>query len=119
MEQNSDLFVEQIEQTARKYQLEHTIEWTQHFSANINDLDAVQYIRKAVKTLSFEGHVLEAPFKWGEDFGLFTQQFKGAMFGIGAGLDCPALHNPDYDYPDEITAPAIQMFYQMIQQATK
>jgi amidohydrolase len=119
MEQNSDLFIEQIEQTARKYQLDHTIEWTQHFNANINDLDAVQYIRKAVKALSFEGHVLEAPFKWGEDFGLFTQQYKGAMFGIGAGIDCPALHNPDYDYPDEITGKAIQMFYQIILQATK
>jgi metal-dependent amidase/aminoacylase/carboxypeptidase family protein len=25
----------------------------------------------------------------GEDFGLFTQHFKGAMFGLGSGIDTP------------------------------
>jgi metal-dependent amidase/aminoacylase/carboxypeptidase family protein len=36
----------------------------------------------------------------GEDFGLFTQHYPGAM-----GWDqeqTPALHNPDYDFPDDI-----------------
>jgi len=119
MEQNSDLFVERIEQIAKKYQLETSINWTQHFSANINNHEAVEHIENAVNALALTGHVLEAPFKWGEDFGLFTQKFKGAMFGIGSGIDCPALHNPDYDYPDEITTTAIQMFHEIIRQSTQ
>ena len=53
------------------------------------------------------------PFKWGEDFGLFTQQFKGAMFGIGAGENTPALHNPDYDFPDEIIPLGVELFYKI------
>jgi hypothetical protein len=32
---------------------------------------------------------------------LDTQHFSGAMFGLGSGTT-PALHNPDYDFPDEI-----------------
>jgi hypothetical protein len=27
------------------------------------------------------------PFTWGEDFGLFTQHYPGAMFGLGSGTD--------------------------------
>jgi hypothetical protein len=33
------------------------------------------------------------------------------MFGIGSGLDSPALHNPDYDFPDEQIPVGILMFY--------
>jgi metal-dependent amidase/aminoacylase/carboxypeptidase family protein len=53
------------------------------------------------------------PFKWGEDFGLFTQNFKGAFFGLGAGKDQPALHNPDYDFPDELIPTGAQLFYEL------
>jgi metal-dependent amidase/aminoacylase/carboxypeptidase family protein len=56
------------------------------------------------------------PFKWGEDFGLFTQKYKGAMFGLGAGMKTPALHNPDYDFPDEITTTGIQQFYTILKE---
>ena len=45
---------------------------------------------------------VEQPFDFGEDFGLFTENYKGAMFGIGSGEDCPALHTIDYDFPDEL-----------------
>ncbi|WP_264562488.1 MULTISPECIES: hypothetical protein [unclassified Flavobacterium] len=41
---------------------------------------------------------------------MFTQLIPGAMFGIGSGENCPALHNPDYDFPDEITLTASKCF---------
>lgn len=59
---------------------------------------------------------MNEPFKWGEDFGLFTQKYKGMMFGIGSGLDCPALHNPDYDFPDEILPTAVNVFYGIVKE---
>jgi metal-dependent amidase/aminoacylase/carboxypeptidase family protein len=46
--------------------------------------------------------MMEDPFRWSEDFGWFTGKFRGMLFGIGAGRDHPELHNPDYDFPDEI-----------------
>jgi metal-dependent amidase/aminoacylase/carboxypeptidase family protein len=92
------------------------ISWTQVFHANINHPDAVQLIRTAAEKNSYELDERAYPFRWGEDFGLFTQQYMGAMFGIGSGTSTPALHNPDYDYPDEITETGIGMFYQIINQ---
>ena len=38
------------------------------------------------------------------------------MFGLGAGLDTPALHNPDYDFPDELIDTGVQLFGGIIDQ---
>ena len=74
----------------------------------------MQYIRSAALKNNFQIYEMQHPFKWGEDFGLFTQKYKGAMFGLGAGEKTPALHNPDYDFPNDILATGIQQFYQII-----
>ena len=87
------------------------VSWTQKFQTNQNDIDALQFVREAAKQNNFELAECKHPFKWGEDFGLFTQQFKGAMFGIGAGIETPALHNPDYDFPDEIIPVGMLLFH--------
>ena len=54
---------------------------------------------------------LQTPFSWGEDFGLFTQQYKGAMFGLGSGENCAPLHSPQYDFPDEVIETGVTLFY--------
>ncbi|PZE18232.1 amidohydrolase [Putridiphycobacter roseus] len=104
-----------INELCKFYHLKVDYHWTEVFFANINDMEATNRIRQAANENKQDVHELAVPFKWGEDFGLFTQKFKGAMFGLGAGLDSPALHNPDYDFPDEITHTGIQTFYKIIQ----
>ena len=96
--------------TATKHGLEIDWTWTQVFRTTRNAPEANDLIRQIANQESLELVEKEDPFKWGEDFGLFTQQFKGAMFGLGAGEDTPALHNPDYDFPDEILETGIKMF---------
>jgi len=96
---------------ASQYNLDIEIEWTQEFKANENSLEAVNMIREAVQNTSLSLIEKDAPFKWGEDFGLFTEHFSGAMFGLGSGENVPALHNPDYDFPDEIIQAGIDIFY--------
>ncbi len=93
------------------------ISWTQEFLSNQNDENAVEIIKKSAEDLQLEQQQINQPFKWGEDFGLFTQLIPGAMFGIGSGENCPALHNPDYDFPDEITVTAATMFYKILENA--
>ncbi|HPG33220.1 MAG TPA: hypothetical protein PLM34_05160, partial [Lentimicrobium sp.] len=63
-------------------------------------------------------HEIEHPFRWSEDFGHFTQNFRGALFGVGAGQAHPQLHHPDYDFPDEIIITGTRMFYSLIQKLT-
>ncbi|HRF20382.1 MAG TPA: hypothetical protein PK977_19520, partial [Chitinophagaceae bacterium] len=56
------------------------------------------------------------PFKFGEDFGWYTTEYKSALFGIGAGIHHPALHHADYDFPDAIIETGIKMFGSIIEQ---
>ena len=103
---------------ANEFQLKCKTYWTQGFRANENDVAAANQIRTAAKVHNFDVFEKETPFTWGEDFGLFTQQFPGAMFGLGSGLTSPALHNPDYDFPDEIIATGVTVFLQISKQIT-
>jgi amidohydrolase len=116
MKQRSEEIVAFMEETCENNHLSPDISWTEVFHANVNHPEAVNFIIKASKENKFNLTEREYPFPWGEDFGLFTQNFKGAMFGLGSGVSTPALHNPDYDFPDEITATGIQMFNSIINQ---
>ncbi|NCT16638.1 MAG: amidohydrolase [Flavobacteriaceae bacterium CG2_30_34_30] len=98
---------------AKKHKLKADFKYIQEFKANENNAEAVKSITTAANNLGYIITNREFPFKWGEDFGLFTQQHKGAFFGIGAGKNCPALHNPDYDFPDELIPTGIQLFYEL------
>ncbi len=109
MDAQSAQIAEKAKAIAATHQLQPIISYTEVFAANENNSEAVQLIKDSVENEK-QLTVRDQPFKWGEDFGLFTQKYKGAMFGIGSGEDSPALHNPDYDYPDEITPTAVNLF---------
>ena len=112
--QNTERELEKIaSDIALKYNLKSNILWTESFQANENNKEAVNYIKKSALKLNLDILEKELPFSFGEDFGLITQQFKGAMFGLGAGENSPSLHNPDYDFPDEIINTGSTLFYQI------
>ena len=100
---------------ASNYQLTPEILWTEAFFANQNNHEAVDLVRGAAQSSKLEVINKEEPFKWGEDFGVFTEVYKGAMFGLGAGEGTPALHNPDYDFPDTLIQTGIQIFTSIIE----
>lgn len=105
-----------VNEIANQFQLIYSIEWIEGFQANENDETAANYIRESAKANQLSLLEKEFPFTWGEDFGLFTQQFPGAMFGLGSGVKTPALHNPDYDFPDEIITTGVATFYTITKQ---
>lgn len=109
-----------IEKLAATISLDHNLkyrfEYTQTFHANENDSHCVDFVRKSAKTIGITTFEREYPFKWGEDFGLFTSLYKGCMFGLGAGEKCPAIHNPDYDFPDELIETGVSVFSEIIRQ---
>ena len=57
---------------------------------------------------------LDQPQRWSDDFGVLTQHYPGAYFGLGAGDDCGHLHGPDYDFPDAILGPALHVLWGII-----
>lgn len=99
---------------AETHRLNWSIQETEVFKSSVNDKECVQIIVDAAQSLKLDLLKKEDPLRWSEDFGLFTAQFKGAMFGLGAGKSTPDLHNPDYDFPDDIICTGIEMYKKVI-----
>ena len=87
------------------------------FESNQNHPDAVAVINNAAEGLGLEKINLTEGFRFGEDFGVFTNMYPGAMFGVGSGENCRPLHHPEYDYPDEITETGINIFVEIQKRA--
>lgn len=113
-EKETQELLQAIKAIGEEEKLKITTSWTQEFHANENHPAVVDQVIKAAKQLDLNLIQRSEPFKWGEDFGLFTDRYPGAMFGIGAGESTPALHNPDYDFPDELIETGSSLFYQLI-----
>ncbi|KAA3623204.1 MAG: amidohydrolase [Bacteroidetes bacterium] len=95
-------------------ELTFKVRWFEHFPASRNDAECVQLVNKAASEQGFNIIERPYPFKFGEDFGWFSQKYQSAMFGLGAGLETPALHEPDYDFPEAIIETGINMFSKII-----
>lgn len=98
---------------SEKHRLKLSFRYIEEFKACENHPEAVTQLKKVANNLKLKVSEPTMPFKWGEDFGLFTQKYKGSFFGLGAGKDTPALHNPDYDFPDELIPTGAQLFYKL------
>ena len=103
-----------VEKIAEDHQLDYDIEWVEQFPAVINDDECVDISISASKLLDRDVVTINEPFLWSEDFSYFTQDIKGAMFGIGSGVNHPQLHNPDYDFPDNILDTGVCLFQEII-----
>lgn len=79
-----------------------------------NDAEAVALLRRAFDDERLAHGPTDAPSRGSEDFGLFGRQAKAAMFLLGSGETSPHLHNPDYDFPDDIIAPGARAFMRTI-----
>ncbi|GAB4384731.1 MAG: hypothetical protein Kow0075_16710 [Salibacteraceae bacterium] len=108
----TDKLISAVNKISQKHQLSVENELLAEFRANVNDQVVVNKIIEAANTLGMDHTHRDRPFPWGEDFGIFTQSLPGAMFGLGSGENTPALHNPDYDFPDEIIETGASVFYQ-------
>ncbi len=99
---------------ADKHKLSKELLWFDYFAATKNDAFCNTIIKESATENKLDSSSQDYPFKFGEDFGVFTQRYPGAMFGLGSGEETPALHNPDYDFPDEIIETGISMFKEII-----
>ncbi|WP_377296202.1 amidohydrolase [Rhizobium sp. SGZ-381] len=86
-----------------------TFSYHEAFRHCMNDAKAVDIIRRA---LDGEGlpHVEGETLRASEDFGRFADVSTSAMFFLGAGENHPALHNPTYDFPDQLIPIGARIF---------
>lgn len=108
-----------VKAAGKRHHLSVEVSYTESFHANENHDMAVNMIECAANQEDLSIKWRELPHRWGEDFGVFTKAYPGALFGLGAGKNTPTLHNPDYDFPDDIIETGVKMFYQIIKQANQ
>ncbi len=103
-----------LDEISKDHSIDFMLNWLEYFPASKNDMESNDYVRKAAEENGYSINEKSHPFKFGEDFGWFSRSNKTAMFGLGAGLTTPALHNADYDFPDELLVTGHSMFKSII-----
>ncbi len=86
------------------------IDYHEVFVASLNAAEAVEQLRLALDAEGIEHDEAGLPMRASEDFGTFGHGAKSAMFFLGAGSDHPSLHNPDYDFPDDLIPVGARVF---------
>jgi amidohydrolase len=87
---------------AEEFGLSVEFEVLDHFAASINDVDAFTVATKAMDAIGITHGDVGVPMRASEDFGVFGWNAKAAMLCLGPGENYAALHNPDYDFLDDL-----------------
>ncbi|MGC9342248.1 MAG: amidohydrolase [Bacteroidales bacterium] len=122
-EEELELLTEMINEKTRvickEENLKFEVSFTERFPSTVNHEEAVNLISSSAESLSLDTTFPVEPFRWSEDFGHYLKNNKGAFFGLGAGKEAPALHNPDYDFPDEILMTGVKLFFEIYSRIDK
>jgi len=119
MDQLKNRIIQKITHICTPRNIKFKTKWFDYFPGVLNNPHCYKMIELAAKSNDNNFIEKQTPFKFGEDFAWFSQEYKAAMFGIGAGIDSPALHHPDYDFPDELIETGLSMFKSIISKALK
>ena len=95
---------------AAKHGLGGEIDYHEIFVASLNSAEATGHLRAALDAERVPHDEAGLPMRASEDFGTFGHGAKSAMFFLGSGVDHPALHNPDYDFPDDLIPIGARVF---------
>ena len=113
-----DELIEKVKTTAETIaaseQLKVEFSFVEQFAVSVNDPSLYPEVEKAAKRLGLSLIEKSDPFRWSEDFGLFSQICPSFLFGLGAGENCPQLHEGTYDFPDELIETGVGMFWSLI-----
>ena len=79
-----------------------------------NAPEAVAHLSRALDEEGIDHDEGDLPMRASEDFGRLRAVAPTAMFFLGAGERHPALHNPDYDFPDALISIGARTFMRVI-----
>lgn len=115
-----DVLIQQVENSIKEiadsHGLKSELSFTDIYPSTQNNPSLVQQVKEGAEELDYKVISLDKPMPWAEDFSQFSKLFKSVFFGLGAGEDHPKLHNPDYNFPDDIISYGVGLFYKIYQQ---
>ena len=84
------------------------------FAASMNDPEAVIVACRAMQDLGIPFGEKGVPMRASEDFGAFGWGAKAAMLCLGPGEQHVALHQPEYDFPDDLIPVGARIFERIL-----
>jgi metal-dependent amidase/aminoacylase/carboxypeptidase family protein len=113
MQKLIEVVTTKVNSLAQRDGLSVNIDWADVFNASVNDPECAQRVADAAQDCGNNVVWIEDPLRWSEDFGALSQTAKGAMFALGAGQQTPQIHNPDYDFPDQLLTQGRDIFFKI------
>ncbi|MGD9865366.1 MAG: amidohydrolase, partial [Pseudodonghicola sp.] len=103
---------------ALAFEVEAELDYEVGYPATVNDADKTRFAVAVAEEIAGAGQVLaEAGREMGaEDFAYMLQQRPGAYLFIGQG-DTAGLHQPNYDFNDEIAPVGASFFARLVERA--
>ena len=102
------------ETAARRHDLELELAWREPFPVTRNHPDAVAVAARAATAAEMPCEPLAVPMRWSEDVGHLVNPLRGTLAIVGAGVDAPPLHSPDYDFPDALLTPLVRWYLALL-----
>jgi amidohydrolase len=99
-----------VREEAKAEGLQCSFDYHEIFVASLNDAEATAHLTVALDAEGISHDSEQLPMRASEDFGLFGHGAKSAMLYLGSGTDRPNLHNPDYDFPDDLIPIGARIF---------
>lgn len=96
----------------KKYGADLKVTFQEYFPATEN-ANLLAALKKACSNAEVPFQEMTTPFRWSEDFAHFSKHLPVLMFGLGSGIHQPALHAPDFDFPEEILEKGKAVFYEL------
>ncbi len=84
------------------------------FAASMNDPEAVIVACRAMQDLGIPFGEKGVPMRASEDFGAFGWGANAAMLCLGPGEQHVALHQPEYDFPDDLIPVGARIFERIL-----
>lgn len=99
-----------VQEAAEASGLRPEIAYEDIFLTTTSDAEAVGIAARALDRLAIPHGTAPLPMRASEDFGRYGASSALAFLLLGAGEDRPALHNPDYDFPDDLIPTGAAIF---------
>lgn len=108
-------------QQAASLGVQATVDWRDGYPVLVNDAAATRFATQVATELFGPERVMPdlAPITASEDFAFMLQRVPGCYFYVGNGTGTEpgacAVHNPQYDFNDEILAPAASFWVRLVE----
>jgi len=102
---------------AAAYGVEARLEYDRHYPATVNDVAKSEFAAEVARDVSEQVIYQEAREMGAEDFSYMLQARPGAFMMLGQGENSAGLHQPDYDFNDDVAPIGASYFVRLVERA--